>query len=118
MPPWRPAGSCVRGWPQTPGPPFQNEARSGFERLIRKLLNYPNKPAVVLMHAFQVGRLSGCADFRDLGFRDLGLGSRWGGLRGQGACVGLQAGDDAVRPCRLPGARRVLLHRPPLPGWV
>lgn len=41
--------------PQNPMPPFQNDVRRGFERLVRKLLNYPNRPAVVLMHAYQVG---------------------------------------------------------------
>lgn len=30
---------------------FDNAIRRAFERLIRKLLNYPNKPAVILMNA-------------------------------------------------------------------
>lgn len=33
-------------------PTFQNNVRRGFERLLRKLLNYDHKPAVVLMHAY------------------------------------------------------------------
>ena len=34
------------------GPPFLNEPRRAFERLVRKLLSYPNRPAVVLLHAY------------------------------------------------------------------
>ena len=33
-------------------PPFLNEPRRAFERLLRKLLGYPNRPAVVLLHAY------------------------------------------------------------------
>eukprot|EP00201_Polytomella_parva_P006032 CAMPEP_0175076088 /NCGR_PEP_ID=MMETSP0052_2-20121109/22485_1 /TAXON_ID=51329 ORGANISM="Polytomella parva, Strain SAG 63-3" /NCGR_SAMPLE_ID=MMETSP0052_2 /ASSEMBLY_ACC=CAM_ASM_000194 /LENGTH=488 /DNA_ID=CAMNT_0016345093 /DNA_START=464 /DNA_END=1930 /DNA_ORIENTATION=+ len=33
-------------------PLFENTDRMSFERLVRKLLNYPNHPAVVLVHAF------------------------------------------------------------------
>lgn len=36
----------------SPTPPFDNVARRSFERLIRKLLNYPNRPAVVLLNAY------------------------------------------------------------------
>ena len=32
--------------------PFKSEIRRGFERLLRKLLALPHKPAVVLMHHF------------------------------------------------------------------
>ena len=42
----------------SPKPAFQNNLRRSFERLLRKLLNYPNFPAVVLVHAYiwyQVG---------------------------------------------------------------
>eukprot|EP00798_Chlamydomonas_sp_ICE-L_P021436 gene21436-28402_t len=38
-------------WPN-PGPPMNNPCRRSFERLLRKLLNYPRRPAVVLMHSF------------------------------------------------------------------
>jgi len=31
---------------------FDNEYRRAYERLLRKLLNYPNNPAVVLMHSY------------------------------------------------------------------
>lgn len=33
-------------------PLFTNEYRRAYERLLRKLLGYPNRPAVVLMHSF------------------------------------------------------------------
>lgn len=35
-----------------PSPPFDNESRRSFERLIRKLLSYPNQPAVILVNAY------------------------------------------------------------------
>eukprot|EP00798_Chlamydomonas_sp_ICE-L_P025706 gene25706-11364_t len=35
-----------------PKPPFNNAMRRPFERLLRKLLNYPNKPAIVLLNAY------------------------------------------------------------------
>jgi hypothetical protein len=31
---------------------MESEMRRAFERLIRKLLNFPNKPAVVLVNSF------------------------------------------------------------------
>ena len=34
------------------GSAFTNNMRRPFERLIRKLLRYPNHPAVVLMHEY------------------------------------------------------------------
>ncbi len=33
-------------------PLYENNQRRAFERLLRKLLKYPNKPAVVLVHAY------------------------------------------------------------------
>lgn len=38
--------------PQAPNPPFQNDMRRGMERLLRRLLTYPRRPAVILMHAY------------------------------------------------------------------
>eukprot|EP00798_Chlamydomonas_sp_ICE-L_P032023 gene32023-16547_t len=37
-------------------PPFINNIRRAFERLLRKLLQYPNRPAVVLMHSYIWGQ--------------------------------------------------------------
>lgn len=38
---------------QSPGfRPFLHEIRRAMERMIRKLLNYPNRPAVILLHAY------------------------------------------------------------------
>ena len=34
-------------------PPYQNQDRAGFERLIRRLLNYPNRPAVILFNGYR-----------------------------------------------------------------
>lgn len=39
--------------PANASPPMDNNARRSYERLIRKLLLYPNRPAVVLYHAFR-----------------------------------------------------------------
>ena len=38
--------------PQAPMPHFTNDMRRGMERLLRRLLTYPKRPAVVLMHAY------------------------------------------------------------------
>ena len=38
--------------PESPMPAFENDVRRPFERLLRKLLKFPNRPAVVLMHAY------------------------------------------------------------------
>lgn len=35
-----------------PPPPFANDHRAAYERLLRKLLQYPRRPAVVLLHAY------------------------------------------------------------------
>ncbi len=35
------------------GPIPPRQVRRPYERLLRKLLNYPNRPAVVLMHGFR-----------------------------------------------------------------
>ena len=35
-----------------PGMEFEGDQRKGFERLLRKLLNYPKKPAVILVNSF------------------------------------------------------------------
>jgi hypothetical protein len=35
-----------------PGLEFDHDQRKGFERLLRKLLNYPKKPAVVMINSF------------------------------------------------------------------
>ncbi|MEW5305456.1 MAG: hypothetical protein WDW36_007994 [Sanguina aurantia] len=36
-----------------PSPPVDNVARRSFERMLRKLLDYPNKPAVIILNAFR-----------------------------------------------------------------
>uniref|UniRef100_A0A7S0S1A6 SGNH hydrolase-type esterase domain-containing protein n=1 Tax=Chlamydomonas leiostraca TaxID=1034604 RepID=A0A7S0S1A6_9CHLO len=41
----------VNDW-HNPTPAFQNNVRRPFERLLRKLLNYPKRPAVVMMHQY------------------------------------------------------------------
>ena len=38
--------------PESPMPAFENDVRRPFERLLRKILNFPNRPAVVLMHSY------------------------------------------------------------------
>jgi hypothetical protein len=35
-----------------PGLEFEHDQRKGFERLLRKLLNYPKKPAVIMMNSY------------------------------------------------------------------
>ncbi|GAX81637.1 hypothetical protein CEUSTIGMA_g9065.t1 [Chlamydomonas eustigma] len=42
----------VNDWHLPGGPPFQNEMRRSFERLLRKILTYPHKPAVILVHSY------------------------------------------------------------------
>ena len=42
----------VNDWHSPGGPPFQNNIRRAFERLLRKIMRYPNKPAVVLLNAY------------------------------------------------------------------
>ena len=49
----------VNDWHNPSGPPFLNDVRGAFERLLRKLLNYPNRPAVVLMHAYAYNLVRG-----------------------------------------------------------
>jgi hypothetical protein len=47
-----------------PGVDFEGDQRKGFERLLRKLLNYPKKPAVILVNSFaylQSGEPDGAA---------------------------------------------------------
>ena len=46
----------------SPVPTFQNNIRRLFERLLRKVLNYPKKPAVVLLHAYVWTQVSVCWD--------------------------------------------------------
>ncbi|GAX77809.1 hypothetical protein CEUSTIGMA_g5252.t1 [Chlamydomonas eustigma] len=41
----------VNDW-HSPAPTFQNNIRRGYERLLRKLLKYPNNPAVILVHTY------------------------------------------------------------------
>lgn len=36
-----------------PSPPMDNAPRRSFEKLLRKLLAYPNKPAVIVLNAFK-----------------------------------------------------------------
>lgn len=36
-----------------PSPAMQNPARRSFERLLRKLLSLPSKPAVILLNVFK-----------------------------------------------------------------
>lgn len=36
-----------------PSPPMDNIARRSYERMLRKLLKYPNKPAVIVMNSFR-----------------------------------------------------------------
>ncbi|KAG2493704.1 hypothetical protein HYH03_008218 [Edaphochlamys debaryana] len=38
---------------EMPMPHMNNQVRRPYERLIRKLLNYPRRPAVILMHAYR-----------------------------------------------------------------
>lgn len=38
--------------PPSVHPMFENSMRRAYERLLRKLLQYPNAPAVVLVHSY------------------------------------------------------------------
>lgn len=42
-----------------PNPEMNNLPRRAFERMLRKLLSYPNKPAVIILHVFRWFRLLG-----------------------------------------------------------
>ncbi|GLI61581.1 hypothetical protein VaNZ11_003996 [Volvox africanus] len=44
---------------EMPMPHMNNQIRRPYERLLRKLLGYPNRPAVILMHAYRWFQLPG-----------------------------------------------------------
>ena len=44
---------CLPRFPRSPRPTLRSQVRRPFERLIRKLLLYPRRPAVILIHAYR-----------------------------------------------------------------